>query len=269
MNFSDETVMAYADGELDVATRAAVEAAMASDPQLAQRVARHRALRGRLHAALDPVLDEPLPQRLLASVQGAPAQRRADKIPLQHKAAPRWSWPQWGAIAASLVGGALLGPLLLRTPAGAVLVSRDGQVLASGALARALTEQLASNQPPGAPLQIGVSFRARNGDYCRTFVLRDENALAGLACRAHQAWRLEVLAHAPAPPGAAAGYRPAGSALPASVTHTLDELIAGEPLDAGDEAAARARGWQPAPLTPGKTPPGVPGPHGRPQDPGS
>jgi hypothetical protein len=235
MNFSDETVMAYADGELDVASRAAVEAAMATDPQLAQRVARHRALRGRLHAALDPVLDEPLPQRLLASVQGAPAQRRA----------PRWSWPQWGAIAASLVGGALLGPLLWRTPAGAVHVSRDGQVLASGALARALTEQLASNQPPGAPVQIGVSFRARNGDYCRTFALRDESALAGLACRAHQAWRLEVLAHAPAPPGAAAGYRPAGSALPASVTHALDELIAGEALDAGAEAAARARGWQP------------------------
>ena len=199
MNFSDETLMAYADGELDVATRAAVEAAMATDPQLAQRVARHRALRGRLRAALDPVLDEPLPERLLASVHGAPAQRRADNvIPLKPKAAPRWSWPQWGAIAASLVGGALLGPLLLRTPAGAVLVSRDGQVLASGALARALTEQLASNQPPGAPVQIGVSFRARNGDYCRTFVLRDKSALAGLACRGHQAWRLEVLAQNPA-----------------------------------------------------------------------
>ena len=33
--------------------------------------------------------------------------------------------------------------------------------------------------------------------------------------------------------------------LPAGVAHTLDELIAGEPLDAGAEAAARARGWQP------------------------
>ncbi len=244
MNFSDETLMAYADGELDVATRAAVEAAMATDPQLAQRVARHRALRGRLRGALDPVLDEPLPQRLLASVHGAPAQRRADNvIPLKPKAAPRWSWPQWGAIAASLVGGALLGPLLLRTPAGAVLVSRDGQVLASGALARALTEQLASNQPPGAPVQIGVSFRARNGDYCRTFVLRDKSALAGLACRGHQAWRLEVLAQNPASPVATAGYRPASSALPASVARALDELIAGEPLDAGAEAAARAQGW--------------------------
>ena len=246
MSFSDETVMAYADDELDAASCAALEAAMATDPQLARRVARQRALRVRLRAALDPVLDEPLPERLLATVRSVPARgQAANVVALKRHAAPRWSWPQWGAIAASLVGGALLGPLLWRTPAGAVLVSRDGQVLASGALARALTEQLASNQPPGAPVQIGVSFRARSGEYCRTFVLRDESALAGLACRAHQAWRLEVLAHGPAPPAAATGYRPAGSALPAGVAHTLDELIAGEPLDAGAEAAARARGWQP------------------------
>jgi len=44
---------------------------MASDPQLAQRVARHRALRGRLHSALDPVLDEPVPQRLPHPVWGS------------------------------------------------------------------------------------------------------------------------------------------------------------------------------------------------------
>src|SRR5205823_341693 len=108
MNFSDETVMAYADGELDAASRAALEAAMATDPQLAQRVARHRALRERLRAALRPVLDEPLPERLLEGVRGAPAPRHAaNVVALKRKAAPRWSWPQLGAIAASLIGGAL------------------------------------------------------------------------------------------------------------------------------------------------------------------
>jgi hypothetical protein len=246
MNFSDETVMAYADGELDAAHRAALEAAMATDPQLAQRVARHRALRARLRAALDPVLDEPLPERLLASVRGAPAPRHAASVvALKRKAAPRWSWPQWSAIAASLIGGVLLGPLLLRAPAGPALVTRDGQVLASGALARALSEQLASHQPPGAPVHIGVSFRDRNGDYCRTFVLREQGTLAGLACRGHEAWRLQVLAQTAVQPATAAGYRPAGSTLPASVARTLDELIAGEPLDAAGESAARERGWRP------------------------
>src|SRR5205807_1410782 len=82
--------------------RAALEAAMAADPGLAQRVARHQALRARLRAALDPVLDEPLPQRLLESVRGAAAPRPAAKvIPLKRPAAPRWSWPQLGALAAA------------------------------------------------------------------------------------------------------------------------------------------------------------------------
>ena len=35
MKFSDETLMAYADGELDAATRAAIEDEMAHDPQIA------------------------------------------------------------------------------------------------------------------------------------------------------------------------------------------------------------------------------------------
>ena len=37
----------------------------------------------------------------------------------------------------------------------------------------------------------------------------------------------------------------AASSLPSAVSHTLDELIVGEPLDAAGEAAARAAGWKP------------------------
>jgi anti-sigma factor RsiW len=51
MTIPDETLMAYADGELDPAARAAVESAMREDPQLEKRVAQHRALRQRVRAA--------------------------------------------------------------------------------------------------------------------------------------------------------------------------------------------------------------------------
>jgi hypothetical protein len=219
---------------------------MAGDPQLAQRVARHQRLRTRLSGAFDPVLDEPLPERLLNTVRGAPANARADNVvPLQRPrpSAPRWSWPQWGAIAASLVAGALLAPLLVRPPADAALSTRGGQVLAGGVLARALSEQLASRQSPDAPVQIGVSFRARDGEYCRTFMLRDESALAGVACRDHGSWRLQVLAAAAPPAPAPGAYRPAAAALPSAVMRAAGELISGEPLDANAEAAARARQW--------------------------
>ncbi len=244
MTFSDETLMAYADGELDGPGRAAVEAAMAADPEVARRIAQHQALRSRLHAAFEPVLAEPLPERLLAAARGTAPQPRAGKVTALRRAPARWSWPQWGALAASLLLGALLGPWLVRAPGRAALITHDGAVLAAGTLARALSEQLASNQPADAAVQIGVSFRSRGGDYCRTFVLREKSALAGLACRDHGAWRLETLAASESAPAAGGEYRAAATALPPAVAGTLDALIAGEPLDANAEAAARDRGWK-------------------------
>jgi hypothetical protein len=52
-----------------------------------------------------------------------------------------------------------------------------------------------------------------------------------------------VLARSEAGGNAGGAYRPAASGLPPAVAHTLETLIAGEPLDAQAEAAARARNW--------------------------
>jgi len=244
MTYSEETLIAYADGELDAATRAALETAMAGDPQLAQRVARHQALRARLQSAFAPVLEEPVPERLLASVRGAAAgPRTGNVVALPPRLHARWSWAQWSAIAASLIVGTLLGPPLLRPGAETSLVdTTGGRMVARGALARALAEQLASSQPPGAPVHIGVSFRSRGGAYCRTFSLHAADGLAGLACHEQNSWRIETLARAESEP-VGAGLRPAASALPPAVAGTLADLIVGEPLDATAENAARARGW--------------------------
>ena len=117
MPFSDEIVMAYVDGELGDATRAALELAMTTDPDLAQRVARHRELRRRVQGAFDPVLAEPVPERLLAAANGAAVNARDDNIiALKRLPARRWTWPQWGAIAASLVVGVLIAQLLPHEP---------------------------------------------------------------------------------------------------------------------------------------------------------
>src|SRR5580704_13016101 len=114
MTFSDEVLMAYADGELDLRTRAQVEDAMAADPQIARRVAAHQALRNTLRSGFDKVLDEPIPDRLVAAARAtsrAPSENRV-VVPLRPRRSrgatlPRGAWPQWGAIAASFVLGAL------------------------------------------------------------------------------------------------------------------------------------------------------------------
>ena len=45
MPLTDETLMAYVDGEVDAETRAIIESAMREDPEVRSRVERHRALR--------------------------------------------------------------------------------------------------------------------------------------------------------------------------------------------------------------------------------
>ena len=80
MTFPDEVLMAYADDELDARARAAVEAAMAADPEIARRIAQHKALRSRVHSAFDKILDEPVPARLLQVVRSEPSGSGTNKV---------------------------------------------------------------------------------------------------------------------------------------------------------------------------------------------
>ncbi len=259
MTISDELLMAYVDGELDTQARSEVERAIESDPEVARRVSRQRVLRDRLRAAFDGVLSEPVPDRLVAAARGAPAtsaregnqeagvidlaQTRADRAAAQ-RARRRWSWPEWSAIAASVVLGAVIGHLALSQRDIVPFTSADGRLVARGGLADALTNQLASTQSADSATRIGVSFRSKTRQYCRTFVTHAGGGLAGLACRESNGWTLEGLARAPAKSGGTETYATAGSSLPTAVMQTLQEQIAGEPLDAAAEAAAQKSGWR-------------------------
>jgi negative regulator of sigma E activity len=251
VTFSDEVLMAYADDELDASTRASVDAAMASDPEIARRIARHQALRSRVHSAFNKVVDEPVPARLLQAVRGEAAGSRTSNVtplrgrPMREQIRSR-SWPQWTAIAASLIVGVIAGRLtLMGTGNSGPVVMRGDRMLASGPLAAALSNQLAGAQSAGDPARIGVSFRSKSGEYCRTFTLSQPTMLAGLACRGRDAWQVSVLAHTELTDGNSGAYRQAASSMPAAVVAAVGARIAGEPLDRPAETAARARHWQP------------------------
>jgi hypothetical protein len=247
VNFSEETLMAYVDGELDGATREQVERAVAADPEVARRVAAHHALNRKLRAGFDQVLEEPVPARLVSLVRGAPdAARPARLLQFRARPVPQRSWLQWSSLAASFALGALAWHFTSRLNSSAPISANHGEFVASGKLERALDRQLAADQAPADTVQIGVSFRSRQGSYCRTFRLRDTADAAGLACREGDGWAVQVLVH-DAPAAAHGEYRQAASALPASVLRAVEDSIAGEPLDSADEAAARAGGWRPKP----------------------
>src|ERR1700739_761528 len=78
----DATLMAYADGELDVGRSREVEQALAQSPQLSARLAVHRAVRKRVAGAWSSVLVEPVPGRLMAVVEGAKSNERPEVVNL-------------------------------------------------------------------------------------------------------------------------------------------------------------------------------------------
>ncbi|HKE94445.1 MAG TPA: hypothetical protein VKB34_09090 [Povalibacter sp.] len=253
MKFSDETLMAYADGELDAETRAAVEAAMQEDPQIATIVERHRRLQSDLRAAFDGVLTETLPEHLIntaltarattAAPVGDIAQARAAR---ETAAQRRWSWREWGAIAASV----LIGVVIARMPWGRTgadsIVAGNDRVIAGGALSSALTGQASGTRVASSPVLIGLSYRDKSGNYCRTFTINEGAALSGIACREGDTWRVQALVHGPAATSNG-NYRMAGTAVPPLILQTVQDSIEGDALDAEAEAAARQRGWKPAP----------------------
>ncbi|TIQ93564.1 MAG: anti-sigma factor, partial [Mesorhizobium sp.] len=71
--------MAFADGELDDATAAAIENAM--QPDIASQVALFLETRIQVKEALMPVLDEPVPDRLSQSVQRMIDEARRRSVP--------------------------------------------------------------------------------------------------------------------------------------------------------------------------------------------
>jgi len=252
VNYDDETLMAYADGELDAALTAEISAAMETDPVLAQRVERHRALRTQVAGAYATVLEQPVPERLLAAANGPAAPRLAGDSPRGEVAqfpgrAPLtegrpWGGREWLALAASLVLGMLLSWQFLSPSERSMVVASNGALVARGALARALDSQLASTQRAEDPVQIGLTFRSQDGSYCRSFTLT-RAATAGLACRASGQWRIPVTASAAASEG---GVRQA-AAPPSAVVSAIEARIAGDALDTAGEETARLGGWDARP----------------------
>jgi hypothetical protein len=254
MTIPDEMLAAYVDGELEGAERARIEQAIALDSQLAQRVAQQRALRDRVRGAYDGVLQEAVPQALLQAAKlGAPS-GPAQVIDLARVRALRSRSGQGQrqmkvrrySIAASLVVGLMAGALIQRLSAPSALTEfHDGSLLARGALARALNEQLTGGAPATAAIRVGLTFRSRSGNYCRTFALSGSRALAGLACREQEQWQLMNLVGTEGAGSAANGQnlRMAASSLPPALLQAVNEHISGEPLNAAAEAKARNSGW--------------------------
>ncbi|HLZ83125.1 MAG TPA: hypothetical protein VKQ54_06115 [Caulobacteraceae bacterium] len=234
----DKTLLAYADGELEPGRAAAVERMLASDPGLAAKLDQHRRLAARLKRAYDPVLKEPIPERLARTARGGGtvislAEVRAARTA---RAGPMRSWRAGGLIAAGVAAALFAGQALWAPGSGPVAV-RSGQLVAAGDLGRALDTQLSGG---GAAIRIQLTYRDRAGSICRSFT---GTLAGGVACRESGRWAVKALFPGESQTGA---YRMAASGDP-RVLQTVADTISGAPFDALQERAAKSRRWTPGP----------------------
>jgi anti-sigma factor RsiW len=107
---SDDRLVAYLDGELDVAQRREVEAWLDADPAACRQMAALAEAAHLLRLAFDEAIHEPVPDRLIAAARGeaAPPQSGAQILPFRRRlgaqiVAPR-RWRMGLPVAASLLG---------------------------------------------------------------------------------------------------------------------------------------------------------------------
>ncbi|WP_099865312.1 anti-sigma factor family protein [Pararhizobium haloflavum] len=251
----DETLMAFADGELDEATAKKVEEAINADETVAERVALFAESRALARDALEPRLDAPVPASLLAAVEAAIARaksedtaaREADIIafrqrkpavpPAANENRPAFSRLALAAacvamIASGVVGYIAGGGTQSASPSRIALIDAPGVDEALSNVASGGEMELTA----GGAFRAISSFRDETDRFCREFELAgDGSGYVAVACREAGDWSLAFAVDAPIAEG---GYAPASS------LETLDSYLtsigAGQPLSAEDEAAALA-----------------------------
>jgi hypothetical protein len=279
--FTDEILMAYADGALDAGTRAQIAAALKADAGARARVLMFRATGKELSSLYDGVLREPVPAHLtqfvmsygqgreespafLSKAPAASSLGRAYAASQRPRLRGLWAafgerlipqgagWQLAAASAAALTVGVSAGFVLRGEgqdggsgPSLAVL--RQGQLWASGALKHVL-ESLPSNEERAAGSTQGsvavravLTFRTKEGGYCREYEMASAEGQFQGLACRQAGGQWAVEAHT-AQGAAAKGTHVAGRG------EVLDKIaesrMDGDALGQSEERAALKRGWK-------------------------
>ncbi len=243
MNFTDQQLSAYLDGELPEAEARVLEAALRTDAALRDALARLQNVDIVLTETLGDIIDEPVPEHIAALVadpEPAPAAPEARRSVISLSA---WRKRMSGltmpvGLAASLMVGLIVGGQfsdLSVQEAESVMIA--GEVDPGSALYAVL-----ETAPSGATvsgLSPTLSFTSETG-VCREISAPSQRALA---CRAASVWTVLVVTHQ-TPSNAGAGYQTASAETSILFDVLADQLMTGPPMAADIEAARIENGWR-------------------------
>ncbi|KGE03666.1 anti-sigma factor family protein [Pseudohaliea rubra] len=234
-----ELLSQYIDGELETGALTALEARLAAEPDLADLLERLRRLDSSIAASVCSAATDTVPAHvaaLLSDDTNVVALRRPPR---------RAAWP--AALAASLIAAAAL--LLVPGEDGQSPLTGDDTLLAEALDSEPSRAESWLTLADGRALQPVLTFPDRNGNWCREFLLRDNDQdWRGVACRASGRWETQVVARDTFF-GSDEAYRPAGAGDSDSdkIAGFIARNAAAIALGAGEEQALIASDWQDAP----------------------
>lgn len=271
--FSDEVLMAYADGALGEPQRAAVEAALVGDAEARATVEGFRRTRELIGAAFGAPMSSKPPDVLLQTILGAPilgapaatgspmlqaieggrsddsasaSRPHASALPRRDRWAPT-------ALAASLalaggIGlGVLLAPLVIGRGEPTVML---GAVPIDSGLAEVLERHPSGKPSADRRWTVVATFRDRDGRACRELELLSPDATprplaAGVACRRREGgWTVEGAARIAEARGSTGAIEPAGVPERDALEGLLNLLGASRALPGEEERALIDKGWR-------------------------
>ncbi len=245
-DYTDEILMAYADGQLDPETTEQVAAAVARDQTIAARVAVFDATAQRLADLAQARPDVAIPEAILRQLREPPARdtdlkahQPTNVLPFLRKSRRVSLWQLSVAASVLLAIGAL----------GGWIATRQGDMHAAGILNLAALEnpelaRLLSELPSGekkglatgGALRATSTFANADDELCREFEFIDATGatIVSVACRTAPGWNVRMAVVTAA--GSQTGYAPASSLE--TLDAYLDASGAGAPMSIEDEARA-------------------------------
>ena len=236
MNDQDyELLSQYLDGELPAAAALELKQRLLQEPQLRAEYEAMRKVNRSVQQAFSSAASTEVPAKVARLLQPAPATALPGRQPRN----------AWGlAVAASLVAvcGLVLSQNWLNTGSAPV----PGDILLSEALEQSQSrgdgwESLAD----GRQFRAVLSFPHKTGSWCREYLMAEDSGHSrGIACRTEGKWITHISVPGQEPGNDSADqYRPAGAASPDVIGGFMSDYAGDIPLDASQEAALIAEGW--------------------------
>ena len=256
--FTDEMLMAYADGVLSKEEAQVIERALREgDDESRDAIDDFRKSADLVRAAFAGDEHEPIPDTLVRMVLDTGTAPKPSVTPLRRSRFDRYAMAMAAGIAAVAVVGGLT--VALRPSATVTAEFQVGPVQPGTSLANLLAKVPSSvpvasgtKESGAAQLMVVGTFLDKSDRVCREIELMDA-ALApqqvAVACRerAADAWSIEGVARiaaAPDPSRDAPGYAPAGASESDAIKGLQSMLGVGEPLSAGEERSLIENGWR-------------------------